>query len=358
MVPNLHCPAIDRGQVRRTSTKKVTAQHTLERVRNNQRRHRAQRREYIKTLELKLDHAEQRIKTLGEQVDALQAELAQYQKQDAPASLLGRAERTDGIPPAPEPGLTGVDSQVLGPLANAFGRSTVTHSSPNLLQLLPPDNLRGPELANAASPHATSLHTVSDNIDGTKSPTAREVLRPLVPEIYSYDHLIGTAITAVSGSSNGGAECSSCSCNMLDVAAHRASYQLVGDPRPWLSAAVDVYSDPLAPEPCCSSRRTSYSDNLTTGDHSYDFDLGSLPVVPGCAPQSPIHVSRHTTEDESTMLCAEAYLLIEQQNFKGVHQKDVATWLWTGFRKSPKPGEGCRVKTDLLFSLLTFISES
>jgi hypothetical protein len=58
------------------------------------------------------------------------------------------------------------------------------------------------------------------------------------------------------------------------------------------------------------------------------------------------------------MLCAEAYLLIEQQNFKGVHQKDVATWLWTGFRKSPNPGEGCRVKTDLLFSLLAFISEA
>jgi hypothetical protein len=58
------------------------------------------------------------------------------------------------------------------------------------------------------------------------------------------------------------------------------------------------------------------------------------------------------------MPCAEAYILIEQQNFKGVHQKDVASWLWTGFRMSPNPAEGCRVKTDLLFSLLKFISET
>lgn len=63
------------------------------------------------------------------------------------------------------------------------------------------------------------------------------------------------------------------------------------------------------------------------------------------------------TNGESTMLCEEAYQLIEQQNFKGVEEGDVVTWLRGGFRKSFRPSEGCRVKTDLLFSLLAFISD-
>jgi hypothetical protein len=241
----LHSPTIERGQVRPTSGRRVTAQHTLERVRNNQRRHRAQQREYIATLELKLDHAEQRIETLAEQVNVLQAESAQYQKQDASASLLGRLERTDGILPAPQPSPRGMDTQALGPLADAVDRGTVTHSSLPLSQLLLPDSLFGPELVDAASPHA-----VRDNIDGAESPTTVEALRPLVPVIYSPNHLTGTAIAAVSGSSGGDAECPSCSRNMPDVAAHRASYQLVGGTRSWLSAAANLYSNPLAAESC------------------------------------------------------------------------------------------------------------
>ncbi|KAF5131329.1 hypothetical protein E5D57_007684 [Metarhizium anisopliae] len=62
--------------------------------------------------------------------------------------------------------------------------------------------------------------------------------------------------------------------------------------------------------------------------------------------------------DESTMPCSEAYILIAQQNVKGVTQEDVATWLWNGFRRSLQPGEGCRVQTDILFSLLAFISDT
>jgi hypothetical protein len=64
-----------------------------------------------------------------------------------------------------------------------------------------------------------------------------------------------------------------------------------------------------------------------------------------------------STTSESTMLCSEAYLLISQQNLKRVSQEDVTTWLWNGFRKALQPGWGCRVQTDILLSLLAFISE-
>ncbi|EWZ78564.1 hypothetical protein FOCG_18070 [Fusarium oxysporum f. sp. radicis-lycopersici 26381] len=57
----------------RPRTKRVSAQHTRERVRNNQRRHRARRKDYIATLEEKLGEAEQTILSLRDQVEALQA---------------------------------------------------------------------------------------------------------------------------------------------------------------------------------------------------------------------------------------------------------------------------------------------
>lgn len=63
-----------------------------------------------------------------------------------------------------------------------------------------------------------------------------------------------------------------------------------------------------------------------------------------------------STRTESTMLCSEAYSIVAQQNFKGISHEEVAGWLWNGFRKSRQPSEGCRVRTDLLFSLLEFIS--
>ena len=61
--------------------------------------------------------------------------------------------------------------------------------------------------------------------------------------------------------------------------------------------------------------------------------------------------------DEPTMLCSEAYILIAQQNCKGVNQGDIAAWLWSAFRKPLHAGNGCRVNTNVLLCLLAFIGE-
>ncbi|KIM95755.1 hypothetical protein OIDMADRAFT_33838 [Oidiodendron maius Zn] len=350
MASNLHSRATERGQFRPTGSKRVTAQHTLERVRNNQRRHRAHRREYIATLELKLGHAERRTTTLEEQVDALQAELARYRKQDASTSFLGRLEFTDGTPPAPMASPKDIDSQALGPLADAMERDTVTPSNQSLFQLLAPEQA-GPELVDA-----TTSYAGYNNTDGADNVTTAEALRQLVPVLQPANHIMGTPIAAASGSSGGGARCPSCLRNVPDVGLEIANYRVVGGTRSWLSAAT-LDSTPLAADSCCSSRRDLQPDDLT--GQNYDFDVWNSPSVSGYTPQSPIPAYyTHTNDNESTMLCAEAYLLIERQNFKGMHQKDIATWLWTGFRKPPNAGEGCRVKTDLLFSLLAVISEA
>jgi hypothetical protein len=41
-----------------------------------------------------------------------------------------------------------------------------------------------------------------------------------------------------------------------------------------------------------------------------------------------------------------------------MNQGDVTAWLCSGFRMSVQRGEGCRVQTDILFSLLAYISDT
>lgn len=285
--------------------KRVSAQHTLDRVRNNQRRHRAHRREYTATLEQKLAHAEQRITDLKDQVDALKAELDQYQKQDASSTL---------ILDTPSP----------------------TQPSARDLELLLPDNLLGLELLDPTSLHngecgndigGNDIHNAGDH-------TISDALGPIVPLNQPATHITRAPIAAAASwsSSVGGGGCSSCSCNIPDI------------PLPELNQQQLI---------------SAYNHN------NHDFDPGnrnsstlslSSSYIPPSSPPVIAAYLRSTSEDESTMPCTEAYVLIEQQNFKGVHQRDIASWLWRGFRESPDPGMGCRVKTDLLFGLLAFIS--
>ena len=63
---------------------RVTRQHTLERVRNNQRRHRARRRDHVTEVEEKLVELEQHVASLQERVKALEAELEIYRGRSTP----------------------------------------------------------------------------------------------------------------------------------------------------------------------------------------------------------------------------------------------------------------------------------
>lgn len=60
--------------------------------------------------------------------------------------------------------------------------------------------------------------------------------------------------------------------------------------------------------------------------------------------------------DESTTLCSMAYVLIAQQNFRGLDTSTLRNWLESGFRRGRSQNEGCRVQNLLLFNLLDFIS--
>lgn len=202
---------------------KVTPQQTLERVRENQRRHRARRRDYITTLEARLNESEQTVVALRNQVDALQAELTGCRRGS------NKALR-DSISPTPLP-----------PSEN-------TPSTPQNAEL-----------------------------GCNFKPGPDEAMNP------------------------------------------------IGCPKENCSSAAGKLIQESTPFTIFEPAMESQFKDITNG--------------------------------ESTMLCEDAYRLIEQQNFKGVEEKDVATWLWNGFRKSLRPSEGCRVKTDQLFGLLAFISD-
>ncbi|KAH8675132.1 hypothetical protein BGZ61DRAFT_458383 [Ilyonectria robusta] len=61
---------------------------------------------------------------------------------------------------------------------------------------------------------------------------------------------------------------------------------------------------------------------------------------------------------KSTTRCRDAYLIIAQQNYKGLDSTALRSWLEPGFRGAIREGDGCRVETDLLFALLDLISSS
>jgi hypothetical protein len=49
-------------------------------------------------------------------------------------------------------------------------------------------------------------------------------------------------------------------------------------------------------------------------------------------------------------------VLIASQNFRGVDAETMRMWLYQGFRRAQRKGEGCRVENGALMGLLDFIS--
>ncbi|KAG4436786.1 hypothetical protein IFR05_007720 [Cadophora sp. M221] len=58
--------------------------------------------------------------------------------------------------------------------------------------------------------------------------------------------------------------------------------------------------------------------------------------------------------DTDTTLCSEAYEMLHQHNKKGVDMIEIGIRLWNGFTKGD--GSGCKVENKLLFSVLEYVS--
>jgi hypothetical protein len=312
------------------------------------------------TLERKLSQAEQSVTTLRDQVDALQAELAQCRNQDG--------QIVSGCPVLPDqfqsddggksrallPSLREAGSQAFGLLPDAANLGILTLSTPLPIQLPLSSQLSfglGPELVDAIYPYAGP--------EDADRPTEFEIVPSLVPLAQSPNYISETPLAVVPGSTGVGGGCHSSSCSALDLALQTTDYQLIGGTGTLLSATATPDPIQTTTGTCCFDGPSSEPDDNKTDEHAVVLSRENPPSLPEYVFQPAMEAYYgYSTEGESMTLCAEAYLLIAQQNFKGVSQKDIATWLWHGFRKSIRRGEGCRVKTDLLLSLLVFISDA
>lgn len=94
------------------------------------------------------------------------------------------------------------------------------------------------------------------------------------------------------------------------------------------------------PPPCCSDATTS----LPPRNEFVDPECSTCKTKP---PPDP---------SESTTLCAQAFVLISQQNFRNLDPQTIRLWLAQGLRRAQREGEGCRVENGALMRLLDYIS--
>jgi hypothetical protein len=59
---------------------------------------------------------------------------------------------------------------------------------------------------------------------------------------------------------------------------------------------------------------------------------------------------------ESTTRYRDAFRIIAEQNYACLEFSTVCGWLQSGFRQASAEEDGCRVKNNLLFALLDYIS--
>lgn len=93
------------------------------------------------------------------------------------------------------------------------------------------------------------------------------------------------------------------------------------------------------PPPCCSD-----TTSVILPDEPVDPECSTCKTKP---PPDP---------SESTTLCAQAFVLISQQNFRNLDPETIRMWLAQGLRRAQREGEGCRVENGALMRLLDYIS--
>ncbi|KAK1993198.1 hypothetical protein LX36DRAFT_714805 [Colletotrichum falcatum] len=317
--------------------KRVSAQHTLERVRNNQRRHRARQREYTAALETRLGDAERTVSALEQRIESLQAELRRLRCRGGDGGV--HAGQRGASPALPLGGRGAAPDAVFdGETAEAAG---LCATLPTL-----PYSLGEPSFEPRTRAGADTL-ALADGVGDpwavsprTQSPEAAAV--PRAPILYDVSCALepGPAVPPVQFTSTDGI--------LLPAPA-----ALDGS---WAHTVLPHFSrhPPFG---------TGCSLNLS-GQQNPRARLAS----PGSPPPLclPGHVFRSAAEqlpeaadagrEPPTVPCSQAYALIARRNARNVGPEDVAAWLWSGFRASLRDGEGCRVTTDLLSSLLEFIS--
>jgi hypothetical protein len=110
------------------------------------------------------------------------------------------------------------------------------------------------------------------------------------------------------------------------------------------TTALDDYTLIVPPTKCCTTTPTTPKQQTLTYSNTLPFIEAQNYTLP-----SPRHC-------ESTTPCESAYILIDQQNYRGLDIVAIYEWLKQGFRSGFTRDDGCRVENGSLFALLDYVS--
>ncbi|KAF2186383.1 hypothetical protein K469DRAFT_726386 [Zopfia rhizophila CBS 207.26] len=310
---------------------KVSAEHTLNRVRENQRRHRARRRDYIATLEQQLAETEQQLARARAEIERLRAERETWRNREAreTAPELQDAIEVDGSVISPSSGhregwigcreamseikLTGRTTLVsprLTPTSEHHDGYQIQHQTSQEQQEYPALTIPWPETQSGLAPLTTlyALPTPPTGFPISYEEALEEPSQLPIEPLLLLDSRPGSPSGSVSTSTH--------------------------------------TSHPYSPPPCCTDTPFSPTSSSSTS-----------PLRPSTGPECTTCATRPAPgENESTTLCSQAYVLIQQQNFRGIDATTIRSWLYQGYRRAQSAGEGCSVENGALMSLLDFIS--
>lgn len=285
---------------------RVSAEHTLNRVRENQRRHRARQRDHVASLEQKLAETEKLLEEARAEIAVLKAggcvtgeQQQGLQRQDISNDQGGERERF----------VEGDDMDISTCTSQKMpGVGTTSSQQTSLLALtsIQPDRLIDPQLASYPDVH--------------------------VPDMSDLSFLSGSSFYLPSPSSTQ---------SNISLLSPTSTSTSTKDPS--LDSHLTVTNTTTltitGPPPCCNDPPTPTSPPPTN-----TLECSSCSTKP---PPSP---------SESTTLCAQAFVMIGQQNFRNLDPDTIRLWLAQGLRRAQREGEGCRVENGALLRLLDFIS--
>jgi hypothetical protein len=255
----------DSGPVRRRT--RVSAEHTLNRVRENQRRHRARQKDHVASLEQKLADTEKLLAEARAEITALKAE-------QAAASAICQLNQMKQLP------------------------ESVTYSQETT------STSEVPESAPTLNEHQPDLTSVPPDVD-------------VDPQLDDFPD---------------------CPINNLSFLGDTIPPALFITPDA-LQSSTESDNYPGGPPPCCPEASLS-----PPPEEHLDPQCSTCKTRPLPDPA------------ESTTLCAQAYVMISQQNFRNLDPETIRMWLAKGYRRAQREGEGCRVENGALLRLLDYIS--
>ncbi|KIW11147.1 hypothetical protein PV08_10447 [Exophiala spinifera] len=267
-------------------TQNKTPAHTLIRVRNNQRRHRERRRQYIAFLEEKVDNSEHLLVQARAKIAELESDCRYWKHRAA-------KEHPDGNVALES--LTPTEEQQLGKLVDE------TLRTPSWV----PDTGRSPKMTTNSGSRPSLAATNSTVVDGS--------FTPIVPPPQPSPGFIAPALV-----------------------------HLFHVPEPNIVPQEKADMDKGSISALKDDTIAGQSEEACVGPLGPELDCKTYPAI----------------QEESTVPCSHASILIAQQNVRGMDENAIRGWLQKGFRRGKHQDEGCRVETSLLFAVLDFISTS